>query len=430
MVEMEEITKITKLDIIDLFRNGFEVEELFNIKKIKYYYWGRLDEIDFLKRLYNLSMMTSTDSRFNDAEGDIWQHTLNNDDYLFCWVFEDERFSLLTGDDEILLKFLSEVFHPEVRYEKGYWRELLQEINVLLRNDGYELFCSEKLSGRDVFSWRCYRADENTIFIPFSQRNEKVLKSKKLILTIPKKTRTQLLYLIESCNESFQLSDETGWNYIITTVELSFRDLAQFYQPKCFDGQNKYVETSEIKEFVCNNYPAFVFDALELFAIHTTDKEFEIKANTLLKHNNIPYKFEYGKIVGSFNIQQKNALIAPVQEAGLKELLQDAFDFKEKGELSIAVEKLWDAFERLKTININKDKKASVQKIIKDMSAGQGEFEQLFSDEFITLTKIGNTFRIRHHETDKIDIKDIHHYEYFFNRCYSLIEVATRFLQT
>lgn len=427
---MNRITKITKRDIIDLFRNGFEVEEFFEIKKIKYCYWGRFEEIDFLKRLYSLSTMPSTDSRFKDAERDIWQHTINNDDYPFCWVFEDERFSLLTGDDEILLRFLSEVFHPEVRYEKGYWRELFKEINALLRNDGYELFSAEKLSGRDVFSWKHYKEDENAIFFPFSQRNEKALKSKKLVLTLPKKIRDQLLYLMESCNEDFRESDETGCNYDITTIEYLFRDLTQFYQPKCFDAKKQYVVTSDIREFICNNYPAFVFDALELFARHTMHKDFEVKTNALLQHNSIPYRFEYGTIVNSFNIQQKDALIAPVQEAGLKELLQDAFIYKEKGDLSIAVEKLWDAFERLKTNYISINKKASIQKIIKDMGNGQNEFEQLFDDEFAILTKIGNNFRIRHHETDKTDIKDIRHYEYFFNRCYSLIEVATKYLQT
>lgn len=35
--------------------------------------------------------------------------------------------------------FLCEVFHPAVRYEKGYWKEFLTEINKLLQNDGYEL---------------------------------------------------------------------------------------------------------------------------------------------------------------------------------------------------------------------------------------------------------------------------------------------------
>jgi hypothetical protein len=80
-----------------------------------------------------------------------------------------------------------------------------------------------------------------------------------------------------------------------------------------------------------------------MFAFYTTHKDFEMKTNALLKHNSISYKFEDGKIVSSFNTQQKDALIAPIQEAGLKELLQDAFIYKEKGELSISVEKLWAA---------------------------------------------------------------------------------------
>ena len=50
-------------------------------------------------------------------------------------------------------------------------------------------------------------------------------------------------------------------------------------------------------------------------------------------------------------------------------------------------------------------------------------------DEFNTLTKIGNSFRIRHHETDKIEIQDIRYYDYFFNRCLSLIAIAIQYLK-
>ena len=45
------------------------------------------------------------------------------------------------------------------------------------------------------------------------------------------------------------------------------------------------------------------------------------------------------------------------------------------------------------------------------------------------LTTIGNNFRIRHHETNKIDIVDIRHYDYFFNRCLALIALALQYLQ-
>lgn len=48
---MNRITEITRRDILDLFRNGLVIDEFFETKTIIYYYWGRLTEVDFLKRL-------------------------------------------------------------------------------------------------------------------------------------------------------------------------------------------------------------------------------------------------------------------------------------------------------------------------------------------------------------------------------------------
>lgn len=90
--------------------------------------------------------------------------------------------------------------------------------------------------------------------------------------------------------------------------------------------------------------------------------------------------------------------------------------------------KIWDAFERLKTFYHPLDKKNSISKIIKDMAHNQEDFTKLFNDEFNNLTAIGNNFRIRHHETDKIDIVDPRYCDYFFNRCLSLIALAIQYL--
>ena len=68
---MNRITEITKRDILDLFRNGLEIEEFFETKTVIYYYFGRFEEIDFLKRLYDLGKMPSNDSRFINAEQDL-----------------------------------------------------------------------------------------------------------------------------------------------------------------------------------------------------------------------------------------------------------------------------------------------------------------------------------------------------------------------
>ncbi|MCT0449644.1 hypothetical protein EFK69_10865 [Lactococcus lactis subsp. lactis] len=53
---------------------------------------------------------------------------------------------------------------------------------------------------------------------------------------------------------------------------------------------------------------------------------------------------------------------------------------------------------------------------------------ELFNNEFRALTEIGNNFRIRHHETNKIDIIDIKYYDYLFNRCMSLIALVIQYL--
>ena len=75
------------------------------------------------------------------------------------------------------------------------------------------------------------------------------------------------------------------------------------------------------------------------------------------------------------------------------------------------------------------NKKASANKIVNDMADGQADYIALFNAEFKALTDIGNNFRIRHHETSKIDITDIRHYDYFFNRCLSLISTAILYLK-
>lgn len=130
--------------------------------------------------------------------------------------------------------------------------------------------------------------------------------------------------------------------------------------------------------------------------------------------------------------EEIEASISVIKEPGLKELLVVATQ-KHKSpypnDQKDAVEKIWDALERLKTYYTSMDKKASATKIIGDIANGQAEYIDLFNVEFKALTDIGNNFRIRHHETNKIDITDIKHYDYFFNRCLSLIGTAIQYLK-
>lgn len=427
---MKQITEITRRDIFALFLYGMDIVEFFETKRIRYGCYGKLSEMDFLKRIYDLKSLPSYDNRFDDAEGDIWQHTINNDDYEEGWIFEDDRLELLNGEDEVLLKFLCAVFHPAVRVENGYWKETLDEVNGLLRNDGYELYPESKISGRDVYGWRRYDPEASALFIPFSMRHEKDIKSRHLTQSISRKARGQIYALLEKHTIMLRETDETGWNYDISTSECVFRDISQFYKPQCYDTSGNYVETGDMKQFISKTAPFCVFDAIEFFEKYNTDNGFAAQVNALFKLNGLPYKLENGCIESTLDVTIKKKDISAISERGLKDLLMDAENYYNKGNKQIAVEKLWDAFERLKTFySPSLKKNESANKIIDDMSGADPNFKSMYETEFRALTTIGNEYRIRHHETTKIDITDNRQYDYFYRRCLALISVAILYLE-
>ena len=161
---MDKISDVTRQDIIDVIRNGFVVSfdepQYDSISgnyivsyRAKISYHGRLDELGFLERLYDLDNMPSNDSRYSNAHGDISCHLRFGDYEDEYWIFQDERFSLRQGDgDEALLHFLCMMLHPSVRIENSQWRDYLQKFNELLREDGYELYLAKKISGRDIYA--------------------------------------------------------------------------------------------------------------------------------------------------------------------------------------------------------------------------------------------------------------------------------------
>lgn len=74
--------------------------------------FGAMPDPEFLSRIFELRRLPSTDSRFKDAAGDIYQHRINNDDWDQYWVFDDDRFALLDGPADTFLRFLCEIVHP------------------------------------------------------------------------------------------------------------------------------------------------------------------------------------------------------------------------------------------------------------------------------------------------------------------------------
>ena len=139
---MKKITTLTRRDIFDVLTNGLESVNIFDTSRQKFYIGGILSLKDFLGRLYPLDEMIAHDSR------------LNNENCLYGWIFKDERFRLQNGEDEVLLNFLCEIFHPEVRDDSSIWKLVLEKINQFISNDGYEFYINGVISGRVVYSWR------------------------------------------------------------------------------------------------------------------------------------------------------------------------------------------------------------------------------------------------------------------------------------
>ena len=135
-----DVSRLTRQNVIDSL-------------KVDNVSWnGRLNEVEFLQRLFDLEHIPSTDSRFKNAARDIWQHRINNpEDWPDDWIFDDSRFNLLNGPSDTFLRFLCEIVHPVVRPDRNESLKLVQNFNDQLRKEGWILVEEEKIGGRPRF---------------------------------------------------------------------------------------------------------------------------------------------------------------------------------------------------------------------------------------------------------------------------------------
>ena len=114
-------------------------------------WYGSLNEVDFLNRIFDLDSMPSTDNRFETAEGDVWQHCTNNDDWPLDWIFSDSRFQLYNQNQNTFLRFIIEVLDPIVRKDATEQNQLAAAFNGHLQRDGWELVEDVIVDGRPRF---------------------------------------------------------------------------------------------------------------------------------------------------------------------------------------------------------------------------------------------------------------------------------------
>jgi hypothetical protein len=118
----------------------------------------------------------------------------------------------------------------------------------------------------------------------------------------------------------------------------------------------------------------------------------------------------------------------PSGDDTLDALITDALQkYRQPTARKDALERLWDSWERLKSINIADNKRRSVELLLQG-AAPSGALRDVLEAEATSLTAIGNTFQIRHFETNREPLTNNAHVEYLFLRLYSFmfLLVSTR----
>ena len=90
-----------------------------------------------------------------------------------------------------------------------------------------------------------------------------------------------------------------------------------------------------------------------------------------------------------------------------------------------ALERLWDGWERLKSLADPSDKKKSI-KIILDATSAEPSLRERLESEAIELTSIGNSHLIRHSEVNQVPVIDVDQVDYLFHRLFAMIQLVLR----
>jgi hypothetical protein len=158
---------------------------------------------------------------------------------------------------------------------------------------------------------------------------------------------------------------------------------------------------------------------------------FQDDINTLFQRNGLAFELRDGEVTRISPAVLHEALDTAIFQTGDNELdkllettrekfLNKSLDVRKEG-----LEKLWDAWERLKTVEAGKDKKAQATALL-DKAAAEQNYRALLETEALELTKIGNSFMIRHTETTKTPINESEHVDYLFHRMFAIVRLLLR----
>jgi hypothetical protein len=160
-------------------------------------------------------------------------------------------------------------------------------------------------------------------------------------------------------------------------------------------------------------------------------EKFSADVNSIFERNGVAFELKDGEINRLAPILLHESLAQTLFRSGdaiLDDLLgmaREKFLHRSPAVRRESLEKLWDAWERLKTLEVADNKKASIEALL-DKVASEPTLREKLDEEAKQLTQIGNEFMIRHSEVGKVPITDSAHVDYLFHRMFSMVRLLLR----
>ena len=170
------------------------------------------------------------------------------------------------------------------------------------------------------------------------------------------------------------------------------------------------------------------------FDVEAGRDEFRDDINRIFRRNGLAYELTEQGHIERLAAPVLREELAAVQfdtgEAELDRLLETArqkFHDPNEAVRREALEALWDAWERLKTLGSGSDKKAQITSLLDDTAGSfSPQFRAVLDREAKELTWIGNHLQIRHSEVSQERLAEGKHVDYLFHRLLSLVQLILR----
>lgn len=210
---------------------------------------------------------------------------------------------------------------------------------------------------------------------------------------------------------------DISWPFDTETVpvnQLAIFDAIEFF----------YQHVSKPSSFSYHSF--FQHNHITSFDRETGKTEYRSQINQLFHRNHHPYELKDNGCVERLGPPILDSTLRRIRfntsDLHLDNLLETArskFLDPDPAIRKESLEKLWDAWERIKTLR-DSDKSKSMNQILSQVSP-EDNFKSRLDNEGRELTAIGNQFMIRHTETNKVPVGDSDQVDYLFHRMFSLI---------